>query len=67
MDDLDKMLYAALSKEKIEKEISILKEKQKNAVTDDEKYYWELRIKEWDFYFDLCNKVDDYKKGIRET
>ena len=67
MDDLDKMLYAALSKEKIEKEISMLKEKQKNAVTDDEKYYWELRLKEWDFYFDLCKKVEDYKKGIEET
>lgn len=67
MDDLDKMLYEALSKEKIEKEISMLKEKQENATTDFDKYYWGLRLKEWDFYFDICKKVEDYKKGIREA
>lgn len=67
MNDLDKMLYAALSKEKIEKEISRLKEKQENATTDDEKHYWGLRLKEWDFHFDICKKAENYKKGIRET
>lgn len=50
MDDLDKVLYAALSKEKIEKEISKLKKKQENVKDDFEKLYLELQIKELNSY-----------------
>ncbi len=50
MDDLDKVLYAALSKEKIEKEISKLKKKQENVEDDFEKLYLELQIKELNSY-----------------
>lgn len=50
MDDLDKKLYKSFSRENIEKEIARLKEKQEKADNDFDRFYWGLRIKDWNDY-----------------